>query len=223
MTSTGNIGDRIVATYRQLAVEKLLPLSSGNISARVGDRILITPTGASAAVAAADLVLIDFDGRSEAGIPSSEWAMHAEVYRARPDAQAVVHTHGDACTALSCHRRPLPAFHYMIASFGGDDVPCAPYAPFGSRELAEAAAHALTHRTACLLANHGMICLGNTIEAAVKAALKVEMLARQYILSCQLGSPVILGEAELKEVSRRYSYYGKNYIPEVKTSDDGTR
>jgi len=212
---TSPLRDEIVTTYRRLAAANLLPLSSGNISARHGDNILITPTGANADLHADDLVLIGFNGRATGpGIPSSEWAMHAEIYLQRPDAKAVVHTHGDACTALSCHRRPLPPFHYMIASFGGSDVPCTPYAPFGSRELAQHAGHALKERSACLLANHGMICRGATVEAAANTALKLEMLARQYILTTQIGPPIMLTTDELAEVSRRYQYYGATYIPE---------
>lgn len=218
--TTAPLRDRIVTAYRRLAAANLLPLSSGNISTRHGSHILITPTGADADLRPDDLVLIDFDGRAEGpGVPSSEWAMHAEIYLQRPDAEAVVHTHGDACTALSCHRRPLPPFHYMIASFGGDDVPCTPYAPFGSRELAHHAGQALKERNACLLANHGMICFGASVEAAAKTALKLEMLVRQYILSRQLGSPVLLSTDELAEVSRRYRYYGAAYIPESDKND----
>lgn len=213
--TTPSLQDRIVTAYRRLADANLLPLSSGNISVRHGDDILITPTGASADLHADDLVVIDFDGRAKgSGIPSSEWAMHAEIYLQRPDAEAVVHTHGDACTALSCHRRALPPFHYMIASFGGSDVPCTPYAPFGSRELAQHAGRALKERSACLLANHGMICLASSVEAAAKSALKLEMLVRQYILSTQMGPPIMLSADELAEVSRRYRYYGAAYIPE---------
>ncbi len=204
----------LVAAYRGLATEGLLKLSSGNLSVRVEDGILITPTGAGSDVSQRELVLMDGAGRvSGEGIPSSEWSMHAEIYAARSDAVAVVHTHADACTALSCLRRPLPPFHYMVALFGGDDVPCTAYAPFGSPELARLAASALKDRTACLLANHGMICFGPSIDSAAKTALALEMLARQYILALQAGAPCLLTREEMAEARRRYGYYGHSRIP----------
>ncbi len=213
----GNERERadIVAAYRRMSAEGLLPLSSGNLSVRLGERLLITPTGADRDVAEDQLVVLDQQGKVEGdGVPSSEWSMHAAIYAGRPDAMAVVHTHGDACTALSCLRRPLPAFHYMVASFGGVDVPCTDFAPFGSTELARLAADSLKDRTACLLANHGMICLGGSITDAVETALRLEMLARQYILALQAGSPVLLTADEMAETRRRYRYYGRSRIPD---------
>ena len=212
--SYANERQELVAAYRRLSDEGLLQLSSGNLSLRASDRILITPTGASRDIAPAEIVLIDHGGATEGdGVPSSEWAMHAAIYAGRPDAMAVVHTHGDACTALSCLRRPLPAFHYMIAAFGGDDVPCTGFAPFGSEELARLATDALRDRTACLLANHGMICFGASMKKAAEAAIKLELLARQYILALQAGSPVLLSAEEMAETRRRYGFYGHARIP----------
>ena len=201
--------DDLVAAYRQLAAEGLLKLSSGNLSVRAGDRILITPTGASSDVRPDQLVLIDGAGEVDGGgIPSSEWPMHAATYAARPDARAIVHTHADACTALSCLRKPLPAFHYMVAFFGADEIPCAPYRHFGSPDLAQVAAEALAGCKACLLANHGMISFGETIAAAAKSAMLLEILARQYILALQAGEPLLLSADEMAEARRRYGYYG---------------
>jgi L-fuculose-phosphate aldolase len=206
--------DGLVAAYRQLAAEGLLKLSSGNLSVRAGERILITPTGAGSDVRPDQLVLIDDAGEVEGGgIPSSEWPMHAATYAARQDAQAIVHTHADACTALSCLRKPLPAFHYMVAFFGGDEIPCAPYAHFGSTDLARVAGEALGSCKACLLANHGMITFGETIAAAAKSAMLLEILARQYILALQAGEPVLLSADEMAEARRRYGYYGHSRIP----------
>jgi L-fuculose-phosphate aldolase len=141
--------------------------------------------------------------------------MHAAIYARRGDAHGVVHAHPDYCTALSCLRKPLPAFHYMVASFGGDDVPCVDFAAFGSGTLSQRAAEALGSRTACLLANHGMICHGGTLTAAANNALKLEMLARQYLLACMVGAPVLLSPDDMREASRRYAYYGHSRIPEV--------
>jgi L-fuculose-phosphate aldolase len=143
------------------------------------------------------------------GVPSSEWSMHLAIYRHYPQAFAVVHTHSDACVALACQQRALPAFHYMLAGFGGDDVRCATYATFGTDALADAAVDALRDRSACLLANHGMICHAATIEKAVAGAAKLETLARQYWMSAQLGTPTVLDAAEMARVRERYKLYGK--------------
>ena len=206
--------DALSAAYRTLAGEGLLQLSTGNLSIRVGDLILITPTGAAADIAPDAMVLIDGAGRVArgGGIPSSEWSMHAAIYAARPDAQAIVHTHSDACTALSCLRKPIPAFHYMIAFFGADEIPCAPYAHFGSPELGRLAAAALSESKACLLASHGMVATGASIADASKGAIMLEMLARQYILARQAGEPHILSADEMAEARRRYGYYGRARI-----------
>jgi L-fuculose-phosphate aldolase len=206
--------DQLVSAYRQLAAEGLLKLSSGNLSVRAGEQILITPTGAGSDVRPDQLVLIDQAGEVEGGgIPSSEWPMHAATYAVRADAKAIVHTHSDACTALSCLRKPLPAFHYMVAFFGGDEIPCTPYAHFGSPDLARVAAAALAGCKACLLANHGMISFDATIAAAAKGATLLEILARQYILALQAGEPVLLSAEEMAEARRRYGYYGHSRIP----------
>jgi L-fuculose-phosphate aldolase len=201
---------------RTLAARGLLQGASGNLSVRLGDEMLITPTGGKSELAVPDdMVRTTLDGVVRgSGIPSSEWQMHAAAYRTA-DVGAVLHSHANACVAIATTRRPLPAFHYMVASFGGDDVPCVPYFAFGSRRLAEAAAAALQTRSACLLANHGMICTGRTLAAAVDAAGKLEMLARQYILAVQAGGPVLLTEAEIGEALRRYGYYGRTRIPEA--------
>lgn len=205
-----SLREALCTTYRDLERLGLSSGSAGNVSARWGDGMLVSPAGATAAsVAPAAFVAMTFDGEVvSSGKPSSEWAMHAEIYRRTPSAQAVVHAHPDACVALSCQRRAIPAFHYMIASFGGSDVPCSAYAPFGTTELALAAAAVLKDRSACLLANHGMICHAKTLDQAMANALKLEVLARQYILSLQIGPPVILTAEEMVVVRERYRSYG---------------
>ncbi len=204
--------ERIVHAYARLDREGLNRGSSGNVSMRSGsDGLLISPTGIDAARISADgIVELGLDGsaRSE-GIPSSEWRMHAEIYRRFPDAQAVVHTHADACVALACRRQGIPAFHYMVAGYGGNDIRCAPYAAFGSAALAAAAADALQDRSACLLANHGMLSRGRDLDAAVLTAIKLETLARHYWMTLQLGPPVLLSDAEMQEVRTRYEHYGR--------------
>ncbi|MEQ8813496.1 class II aldolase/adducin family protein [Thalassobaculum sp.] len=204
----------IIEQYCALVCDGLTAGTAGNISVRTLDGMLITPTGAAAADLAPDrLVAMALDGTVNGDIrPSSEWQMHAAIYRAVPGAGAVVHTHADACVALSCQRRSIPAFHYMVAGFGGDDVPCTGYAPFGSVELAELAAAALDGRSACLLANHGMIAHGPDLARAVAATRRLEILARQYLLALTAGPPVLLDSAQMAEVRRRYAGYGQQAV-----------
>lgn len=189
--------------------------SSGNVSCRIGDDILITPTGGnSASMTPASLVRLDRDGETLGeGIPSSEWHMHLAILNAFPDVGAVIHTHADCCVALSCLQKPIPAFHYMIAAFGGNDVPCVPYATFGTRALGDGAVAALRNRKACLLANHGMIVAGSSLRNAFDLVFKLETLARQYILSCQVGQPVIIPDEEVNNVLERYKGYGRSRLP----------
>jgi L-fuculose-phosphate aldolase len=207
--------DAVVAGYRAVAAAGMMHGSSGNVSVRAGDGMLITPSGIDVARLTADvLVEMALDGGVRgAGLPSSEWRMHAGIYLRHPEAHAVVHTHADACVALACLRRDLPAFHYMVAGFGGDDVRCAPYAPFGSARLAELAADAMAGRSACLLANHGMLARGASVAAAVAATLRLETLCRQYLLALQAGTPVLLDAGEMRAVHERYASYGRGAMP----------
>lgn len=189
--------------------------TTGNTSIRTEDGMLITPSGIPPRQLLPEtIVAMDLDGRWSGNIkPSSEWALHAAVYKARPEVHAVVHAHPDHCVALSCARIGLPAFHYMIAGFGGDDVRCSRYATFGSPELADVTVEALEGRTACLLANHGMITVGSTLTEAYGRALKLETLARQYMLCRSFTEPVLLNEKELVEVKQRYKTYGRQDAP----------
>lgn len=184
----------------------------GNLSLRFGEGLLITPSGIPPEkMSRAQIVLMTLDGAWQGDwLPSSEWAIHARIYAARPEAGAVVHAHPDHCVALSCLREPIPPFHYMVAGFGGSTVPCARYACFGSLDLADAVAEALgDHSTACLMANHGMIALGPDLAAALSRAAKLEVLARQYVLALQAGRPVLLTQPEMELVQAQYGQYGK--------------
>lgn len=193
--------------------------SSGNVSCRVDEDFLITPTGASSAnLTAGRIVRLRADGATVGdGIPSSEWSMHLAVLRAYPEINAVVHTHSDCCVALSCLGTPIPAFHYMVAGFGGNDVPCASYATFGTPELAASAVSALAGRKACLLANHGMLVVGKDLETAFGMAVKLETLAHQYILACHAGRPIILSDGEMERVKQQYVGYGTQRLPPLET------
>lgn len=200
----------LIHVYRELGRLGLNTGSSGNVSQRSGAGMLITPTGVTAdTISAAGLVQVGLDGGVQgAGRPSSEWEMHAGIYAAFPDASAVVHTHADCCTALACLGEDLPPFHYMVVGFGGADVRCAPYATFGTPALAASAVTALQQRTACLLANHGMICHGPDPAGAFATALALETLARQYLLARSAGTPRLLGPEELAAAKLRYRDYG---------------
>jgi len=208
----GTLYNEIIDTARAFGRTGLSVGTSGNLSARTDKGFLITPTG----VRYADLnpdspVELDRNGRIIDGRlkPSSEWQFHCAIYADRPEVNAVVHAHSPYATALACARRGIPAFHYMIAMAGGGDIPCAEYATFGSQDLAINAVTALTDRRACLLANHGMIALGETLTGAFELAVQLEELARQYYLSCQLGGPVLLDKEEMEVNLEKFRSYGK--------------
>ncbi len=184
---------------------------SGNISVRNADGILISASGVRYDTMQPDhIVQMDLQGHYLGDfLPSSEWRMHLDIYRAHEGAGAVVHAHSPHATALSCLREDVPAFHYMIGVTGGSSLRCAEYARFGTPELSEAMLSAMEDRTACLLANHGLICFSSTLEKAMDLAVEIEALCRQYILARQCGTPVILSEAEMQEVLDRFGAYGK--------------
>lgn len=192
--------------YRYVGSLGLNALASGNLSCRLGaDAMLISPGGATPeSMQPESAVKVTLDG-AWAGErkPSSEWRMHAAIYQQHAAAGAVVHTHSDYCVAVASHNQPLPGFHYLVGSFGGNDVPCVSYATFGTDELARNAANALTDRTACLLGNHGMICRGDDLASAVEAAHRLEIMCRQYVLARQLGEPDVLNDAQWKDFFER--------------------
>ena len=161
--------------------------TSGNVSVRAGNGFLITPSGVDYdQMQAEQIVPMDLEGGYWGDwLPSSEWRMHMDIYRAYAAAGAVVHVHSTYATALSCLRRDIPAFHYMIAAAGGDSLRCADYAMFGTQELSDAMLVALAGRSACLLANHGQICFGADLAKALWLAGEIEALCQQYFIACQ--------------------------------------
>ena len=185
--------------------------SAGNVSVRYGDGFLITPSGlAYERLSPHDIVMVDMDGGCDDTLePSSEWRMHRDIYNDRRDAGAVLHAHSTFATAMSCLRLDIPAFHYMIAVAGGSDIRCSGYALFGTQELSDKMLNALHERRACLLGTHGMICYHDDLERVLGLALEVETLARQYWHARQAGEPVILSDAEMREVIARFANYGK--------------
>lgn len=200
--------DDVLWLYAQAAAKGLIVGSSGNVSGRIPEGMLITPSGGDPD-RAVELATIAMDGTEHAGpTPSSEWALHAAVYAQTPDAGFVLHAHADACTALACLAEPLPAFHYMVLQFGGFDVRCAPYVTFGTAALADAAAEAMKDRTACLLANHGMIVCGATARQTLSRAVALEQLCRQYLLARAAGTVRLLTDAEMEASRERFRTYG---------------
>jgi L-fuculose-phosphate aldolase len=204
----------IVARCREMVACGLNQGTSGNVSVRLGARMLVTPSAVPAdemePEMIASLALDDERGASEGPLrPSTEWRFHRDLLRARPEMAAVVHAHPPHCTALAIARREIPACHYMVAAFGGPSVRVAGYARFGTAALAALAVAAMEGRTACLLANHGMIALGEDLGRAMWRAVELETLARQYLLSLQVGGPVQLTEAEVEEALAAFAGYGR--------------
>ena len=216
MTGERGLRLRLATLARRFSAQGMNPGRSGNFSARVHSGFVITPSGAPYdTLHPDDLVYIDeqvgFGGGQ--GRPSTEWRLHRDIYARVPDARAVVHTHSPFATTLACLGRGIPAFHYEVAFAGGADIRCAPYATFGTNALAASAVEALAGRTACLLANHGMIAVGKSLSAALATTVKLETLARQYLLACQAGEPVILPDDEIERVRGRYANYGRGFLP----------
>lgn len=201
----------VIATAQEMSRRELSPGRSGNVSRRWRDGMLITPTGmAYDDLQPADVTYVDASGKATGSRkPSSEWHFHLAVYTARPDMHAVVHTHSMHAVVLSCTGKPIPAFHYMIAVAGGDDIPCVPYATFGTDALARHVAKGLEKRNACLMAHHGMIATATTLDKALELAAEVEVLAEQYYKVLTLGHPALLPPAEMAEVIERFKSYGQ--------------
>ena len=205
----------VVATARGMNVAGINRGKSGNVSARLRtdafDGFVITPTGMPYdATTPDDIVAMTLHGDAHgARLPSSEWRFHRELYRAREDFHAIVHAHAPFATTLACMHRGIPAFHYMVAAAGGRDIRCAPYATFGSAELAALAVAAMADRRACLLANHGMIAAGSDLAAALALAVEVEGLAETYWRALQLGDPELLSDAEMDVVIEKFRSYGQ--------------
>lgn len=210
-----NSREQLLTISQQLSVSGLNRGTSGNASIRVSNAagqagFLITPTGMAVdKMTPIDMVWMDFSGNaSGTREPSSEWRFHLDILKTRPEVNAVIHTHSMFASTFSTFRRDMPAFHYMIALAGGDSIRCAPYALFGSQQLSDNAVRALQDRKACLLANHGMIAVGETPEKALYITQEVETLCEQYLRALQVGEPVLLTDAEMEEVMVQFSGYG---------------
>ena len=203
----------MIDTALAMSRSGLSPGRSGNVSCRWKGGMLITPTGmAYDVIRPRDIVFVNAKGSvpsNKSRKPSSEWRFHLAAYRARPDMNGVVHTHSLHATVLACAHKPIPAFHYMVAVAGGNDIPLVPYDTFGTQELADYVAKGLAERNACLMANHGQIAVGPTCAEALALAAEVEVLAEQYVKVLTLGSPHILARDEMVRVLERFAAYGQ--------------
>ena len=204
--------EAIVATARGMNAAGINRGTSGNVSARIDGGFLITPSAIPYhATAASDIVAMSEHGKASGHfVPSSEWPFHRDIYRARPEFHAIVHTHSPFATTLACLDRGIPAFHYMVAIAGGKDIRCAPYATFGTDQLAELAVAALDGRKACLLAHHGMIAADTTLDGALAVAIEVETLAEMYWRALQIGEPALLSAEEIEVVLKKFAAYRKH-------------
>ena len=206
---------QLVTVARRMNGTGLNQGTSGNLSVRIEGGILVTPSSLPyEQMEVGDLVALDLSGqplKEKQRRPSSEWRLHADVLSCRHDAMAVLHCHPIHATALACHDRGIPAFHYMVAVAGGDEIRCAAYATFGTKKLSDNVVNALAQRNACLLARHGMVTLGKDLESALRVAVEVETLARMYLQALQLGEPPLLSKQQMQAVHAQFRglHYGQ--------------
>lgn len=200
----------VIRTCLAMNEEGINQGTSGNVSVRTEEGFLITASGIPyKKMKAEHVVEMDLEGGYRGDyLPSTEWRMHLDLYRARPEAQAIVHVHSAYATVLSCLRKEVPAFHYMIGVAGGETLRCADYAEFGTQGLSDAMLRAIEGRKACLLANHGQICFGPSLDKALWLAGEIEALSHQYWAALLAGKPVVLGPAEMAPVLKRFKTYG---------------
>ena len=200
----------IIKFSRMLNSKKLSALRSGNISIRYKDGFLITPSGKKySSLKTKDIVFVNLKGEYDKGKekPSSEWKFHQDIYLNKKEANAIVHAHSTNATAISVHNKGIPAFHYMVALAGGEDIKCAKYATYGTRQLSKNILKALNNRKACLISNHGQIVFDENLPKAFELAEEVENLSLQYITALKIGRPKILKKKEMNKVlvkSRNY-------------------
>ena len=208
-----DLREQLVDCARRMQASGINQGTSGNLSVRIAGGMLITPSSLPyEQMQPSDLVALDLkgeplfipaDGRPQRR-PSSEWRLHADVLASRPEVQAVLHCHSIHATALACHGRDIPPFHYMTAVAGGHDIRCAPYATFGTQELSDGVVQALEGRLACLMAQHGQVAVGPTLDKALALAVEVETLARIYLQALALGEPPLLSAEQMEQVRHQF-------------------
>jgi L-fuculose-phosphate aldolase len=213
MSTEDIIRRSIIESCRAMNASGLNQGTSGNISVRYGESMLISPSSIPYDEVTADMIASMpitgergvYDGPK---VPSVEWPFHLDIMRSRPDVNAVVHTHAPFSTILAIARKPIPACHYMIAAFGGNDVRVADYARYGTQDLSDSVLRALEGRTACLMANHGMLACGDSLKKAMWRAVELETIAKQYYHSLLIGGPALLPDEEIAGVVSAFSGYG---------------
>ena len=208
------LGRKIIEICRDLERRGLNQGTAGNVSVRLGpgteDGFLITPTAMPYDIMQPeDMAHMRLDGgctgRHE---PSSEWRFHRDIYRTRPDVGAIIHTHSGYATPLACLYRNIPAFHYMVALFGGNDIRCSGYATYGTQDLSDLVLKALEGRSAALMGGHGLIVLGPSLQRTLELTVEAETLAMMYWLALQIREPDLLSDAEINRVREKFATYG---------------
>ena len=204
----------IIHYSKKLNSTNLSALRSGNISVRSKEKnvdgFYITPSGMKySSLKPKDIVFVSLKGRfdKKKGIPSSEWRFHQDIYVNKKDAKAIVHAHSTCSTAVSSHQKNIPAFHYMVAVAGGEDIKCSKYATFGTRKLSKNILLALKNRSACLISNHGQIAFGENLEKTFELAQEIENICLQYINALRIGVPKILSKKEMQIVLGKMKNY----------------
>ena len=208
-----NLRSEVIKYAKMLSSRKLSALRSGNISTRFQDGFLITPSGAKySSLKNKDIVFVSLKGEfdEKKGIPSSEWRFHQDIYLKKKEAKAIVHAHSNYATAISTHGKGIPAFHYMVAMAGGNDIKCAKYATFGTKQLSKNIIKALKNRSACLIGNHGQIAFGKNLDKSFELAQEVENICNQYINALRIGIPKILSKKEMKIVLEKFKNYKRS-------------
>ena len=217
-----NLKLEVIKYAKKLNNTNLSPLRSGNVSVRTDlsgkEGFFITPSGIKYNDLQEDkIVFLEMDEeKNEQKIidhglnPSSEWKFHQDIYINKPDAIAIVHAHSPYATAVSAHRKNIPAFHYMVALAGGDDIKCADYATFGTKQLSKNIIQALNKRKGCLMSNHGQVAFGKNLDQAFELAEEIENICHQYINTIKLGNPKILSFEEMNKILEKTKNYKKN-------------
>ena len=206
----------VIKYSKKLNITNLSALRSGNISVRAKEKgidgFYITPSGMKySSLKIKDIVFVSLKGifDKKKNKPSSEWRFHQDIYLSKIDAKAIVHAHSTCATAVSSHQKNIPAFHYMIAVAGGEDLKCTKYATFGTKKLSKNIIKALKNRSACLIANHGQVAFSSNLEKAFELAQEIENICHQYINALRIGIPKILSKKEMKIVLGKFKNYKK--------------
>ena len=204
--------EEVIKYAKMLNTENLSALRSGNISVRYNDGFLITPSGVKySSLQIDDIVFVSLNGQfdEKKQKPSSEWKFHRDIYKNKREAKAIVHSHSTNATAVSAHGKSIPAFHYMVALAGGNDIKCADYATFGTEELSNNIIRALENRKACLMSNHGQVAFEKSLDKAFELAQEIENICHQYINALKIGVPKILSNNEMNKILGQIKNYKK--------------